>query len=475
MKLIVTLCLTILSFLYAVAHAGDYTPEGLYDVTRHKLDNGLEIYLKERHEAKSTSIRLIVNYGSDDNECGKRETAHYLEHLLFTGTSKHTEKELDSLIEDNGGSWNATTSAEVTTYKIDIYSKYTGLALNTLHEIITDSTITEENVKTTLDIINREAGGKYSWFSRFLFTLDIGKTGYNKANEIIYSNEEYCPIIESFEDVTRNDILFALDKFYVPNNMALMLVGNFDSNNMLHLINNTFGKMESKQIDYARPSGDHSYNSPDVLTGTLNPLRGNDAEVYVRYRTPGYRENASLGLTFLSLYLTEELYNTIRINQGLSYSTGAGVSVGENHGTFSMYADSEIENMQTITDIMLTEVDKLIKEPIPTYKFESFKRGLLLSYVSSFQSNAMIADFYESLWPDLLNMNTLIQPDEFIEQVTPEDIHKLAVKYLKREKAVISHDHPTLTYEQTYILIGLLFILIIYAVRRRLIEHKQRQ
>ncbi len=364
MKYFFALCFFIGNCFSVSVLAGKYTPEGLYDVSRHKLDNGLEIYLKERHEAKNTSIRLVVNYGTDDNVCGKTETAHYLEHLLFTGTSKHTEKELDSLIGDNGGSWNAATASETTTYQIDIYSPYTELALNTLHEIITGSTISDENVRTTLDIINREAGGEYSWLTRYLYTLGIGKSGYDKASEVIYSEQEYCPIIESFKDVSREDIISAFNRFYVPNNMALILVGDFDSKKALDVIKKSFGKMKSKTIEHVRPSGDHQYEPQGVFTSTLEPLIGSDAEVYIRYRIPGRMSKESLKITLLSIYLSQDLHDIIRIDKGLSYSAGAGANKLNNYGTLDLYADSDIENMVIITDIMLSELDALISSAI---------------------------------------------------------------------------------------------------------------
>jgi len=300
MKYLLALCLFIANCFSVSVFAGKYTPEGLYDISKYKLDNGLEIYLKERHEAKNTSIRLMVNYGTDDNECGKTETAHYLEHLLFTGTSKHTEKELDDLIEDNGGAWNAFTASETTTYQIDIYSPYTELALNTLHEIITDSTISDDNIETTLDIINREAGGEYSWLTRYLYTLNIGKSGFDKASEVIYSEEEYCSVIESFEDINREDIISAFDRFYVPNNMALILVGDFYSETMLDVIEKSFGRMESKKIDYVRSSGEHYYEPQGIFTSTLESLIGSDAEVYIIYRIPGRMSKESLKITMLA-------------------------------------------------------------------------------------------------------------------------------------------------------------------------------
>jgi len=468
MKHFLALCFFIVNCFSVSVLAGKYTPEGLYDVSRHKLDNGLEIYLKERHEAKNTSIRLVVNYGTDDNECGKTETAHYLEHLLFTGTSKHTEKELDSLIGDNGGSWNAETASETTTYQVDIYSPYTELALNTLHEIITDSTISDENVKTTLDIINREAGGEYSWLTRYLYTLGIGKSGYDKASEVIYSEREYCPIIESFKDVSREDIISAFNKFYVPNNMALILVGDFDSKKTLDVIKKSFGKMKSKRIKHVRSSGDHHYEPQGVFTSTLEPLIGSDAEVYIRYRVPGRMSKESLKLTLLSVYLSQDLHDIIRIDKGLSYSAGAGANKLNNYGTLDLYADSDIENMAIISDIMLSEVDKLISSPIEQKKFDRVRRGALLGYASSFEDNATIADFYESMWLSQLTMDKFVRIEDAIEKITPEEIQAIAIKYLARDKAIISHDAPTLTYGGAYIIAGLLMFLVVYSIRRRI-------
>lgn len=474
MKLILTLCLFVCNLFSIAALSGEYRPEGLYDVTRYKLANGLEVYLKERHDAKSTSIRLTVDYGADDNECGKTQTAHYLEHLLFTGTSKHTEEELDKLIEDNGGSWNAVTYDEKTIYEIDIYSPYTELALSTLHEIITDSTITKENVKRTLDIIIREAGGKHSWITRYLYTLDIGKTGYDKGNDIIFAEDEYCQIIESFEDISRDDIILALNKFYTPNNMALILVGDFDASKVLDKIKKSFGTMETGEHEYVRPSNIHSYEQQSILTGTLNPLRGNDADVYIRYRIPGFHPKESFVISLLSIYLTDELYNDIRVDKGLSYSVDVSAVYAKNYGRLEIYADSSVDNMQTITDIMLAEVDKLISAPPPQERFDRVKRGLLLSYVYAFQDNASIADVYASVWLDLLTMDGFIPIDDVIEHVTPEDIHEAAVRYLSRDRAVVIHDYPTLSYEQTYIFIGILIILSVYSIRRRIIQGAKR-
>ena len=67
-------------------------------IPSYKLDNGMRVILNPWDGARDVAIRLDVGIGSFDFNCMKQDTAHFLEHLLFTGTSQHTESELDDLI-----------------------------------------------------------------------------------------------------------------------------------------------------------------------------------------------------------------------------------------------------------------------------------------------------------------------------------------------------------------------------------------
>lgn len=63
----------------------------------------MRVILNPRQNAHNVSIRLRVGIGNFDFSCEKLETAHFLEHLLFTGTSKHSESQLDEMIKQHGG------------------------------------------------------------------------------------------------------------------------------------------------------------------------------------------------------------------------------------------------------------------------------------------------------------------------------------------------------------------------------------
>jgi len=440
------------------AKSQEYAPIGLYDIEPVKLENGMEVYFRERHEVRSVSIRLVVNVGNDNFNCGKTETAHFLEHLLFTGTSKHSENELDALIEENGGSWNAVTSAERTIYEIDIYSKYTPLAIETLHEIITDSTITPENVEMSRDIIHRESSGPPTKYAQFLYQYDIGKSGFDKASEIIFTDEEYCDELESAKEVTRKDIVNAYQKYYVPNNMALIVVGDFNKNEVLEQINKTFGQMNPKDVNYQKPNKKHSYLEEEILTGTLSPVLSNDAEVYVRFRIPGYTSNEYIGFAFISHYLSREFYKKLRVDNGYSYSADSGLNMYAHYGELQLYADAEIGQESWITYEMMKIVDGIIENPIDNNDFNNIKRGFLLEFAHSLQSNNELADYYAGVWHTFMWPDRFDRIEDLYNALTPTDIQRIALKYLMMDNAVMVNETPTLTYNQLYIMLSVLIL-----------------
>ena len=123
-------CLLLIAVLVGLpvnASASEHERSGLNDVDYFKLNNGLDVVLKKRTHARNVAVRLVVNVGLRNFPCDKRETPHFLEHLLFMGTSKHSEAELKRLIEDHGGSWNGFTMETETAYQVDIYDRHLSL------------------------------------------------------------------------------------------------------------------------------------------------------------------------------------------------------------------------------------------------------------------------------------------------------------------------------------------------------------
>ena len=223
--------------------ASEYSPPGFYDVEYVQLDNGLDVLFKHRPGAHTLSLRVWVGIGQMDFPCETRETPHFLEHLLFSGTSKYTEAELEHLVADHGGSWNAFTGSEETVYQMDIYSRYADFAIQTLDEILTDSIISDENVEKSRDIIHRESGGMPSKVRQWVRRNGIGVNGTEKAVMKLLPGIDYvCKEHITAEDTTRDQIIDVYNRYYVPGNMALIIVGDFEHYDILDTVKQSFGQ-----------------------------------------------------------------------------------------------------------------------------------------------------------------------------------------------------------------------------------------
>ncbi len=458
----------LISIVILAAHAvsaGRYSPPGLYDVDHRTLDNGLDVIFKQRSGAHTLAVRLWVGVGMQDFECEHQETPHFLEHLLFTGTSRHSEAELEHLVSDHGGSWNAYTGNEETVYEMNIYSRYPEVAVNVLYEILTDSIISEENVELSRDIIHREVGGKPSKLRQWFRLRGFGVNGTEKAVLKLLPGVEYvCEGLRTADHITRQDILDTYERYYVPENMALIVVGDFEKTPMLELIEQTFGGIPpapSPQRELPAP-GEPSDHEQE--TGTWSPLISNDAVVGIMYAIPGFWSEDIFPLMIIEKYLDFRLGEEIRIKRGLSYSPGVWRDTLSKFGLLSVYADVNLDDIDEAMAIIRAEIGKLVEQSMDGELLQESKMKILLQNVQGYESNAQFSDYYASDYVYFKQKGYFQDVEAGIEVVTPEDVARVARKYLSPDKGVEIYETPTLTTTQFYGLMSVLALLLLLAM-----------
>ena len=444
-----------------MSFASEYSPPGLYDVDHLTLDNGLDVILKQRPGAHTLSLRLWVGVGMQDFECEDQETPHFLEHLLFTGTSKFSEAELEHLVADHGGSWNAYTGNEETVYKMNIYSRYSDLAVHVLYEILTDSTISEENVNTSREIIYREVGGKPSSVRQWFRLRGFGVNGTEKAVIKLLPGVDYvCEGLRTADHITRREILETYNRYYVPDNMALIVVGDFEEEPMLDLIEQTFGQIPATSTPERKlPVPDKARNFA-AETGTFSPLLSNDAVIGIIYRIPGFWSDDIFPLMIIEQYLDFRLSEEIRIKRGLSYGPGVWRETLSNFGLLSLYADVDLDDIAEAIDIIKSEITKLVDDSMDSELLHKSKMKILLQNVQGYESNSQIANYYAADYVYFKEKGHFQNVEEKIEAVTLEDIKRVAQKYLSLDKGVVIYEKPSLTYTQFYLLLSVLVLVL---------------
>jgi zinc protease len=194
-------------------------------VERYTLPNGLTVLLKPDTAAPVSSVQVWVKTGSiHEGAYLGAGLSHYLEHMLFKGTERRAGREISATVQAHGGYINAYTTFDRTVYYIDVPSNHTEVAIDLLADAVLHSTLPADEVAKEKDVILREID----------MCLDDPDQRLSQALfETAYIAHPYRqPIIghrDVFAAVTRDDLLGYYRARYIPNNLVLVIVGDFDA------------------------------------------------------------------------------------------------------------------------------------------------------------------------------------------------------------------------------------------------------
>ncbi len=194
------------------------------DTVRTILPSGLTLLVKPDYHTALASVQVWVKTGSihEGDQLGAG-LSHYLEHMLFKGTSRRSGRELSTSVQACGGQMNAYTTFDRTVYYIDIPAEHTAMALDILGDMVLHSTLPADEVKKEKDVILREiAMGQDEPDQR------LGESLFATA----FRAHPYAhPIIgyrDVFSTITRRELMAYYRARYVPNNLVVVVVGAVD-------------------------------------------------------------------------------------------------------------------------------------------------------------------------------------------------------------------------------------------------------
>ncbi len=207
-------------------------------VERYTLPNGLTVLLKRDTAAPVSSVQVWVKTGSihEGAHLGAG-LSHYLEHMLFKGTERRAGREISSTVQAHGGYINAYTTFDRTVYYIDVPSSHTAVAIDLLADAALHSTLPADEVTKEKDVILREID----------MCLDDPDQRLSQALfETAFRAHPYRQPIIGHRDVfaasTREDLLAYYRARYVPNNLVVVIAGDFDPAATRAAIAEHFGK-----------------------------------------------------------------------------------------------------------------------------------------------------------------------------------------------------------------------------------------
>ena len=237
-QVIFTLVLVILLGLYSFVFGNK--------ILTKTLSNGMQIAVKENHNNNSIGFYCFVKTGSvNEGEYLGAGISHYLEHIVAGGsTTFHTEAEYEAMAKKMGALVNAYTTTDATAFHITVDKQYADQALEILFQQMHACAIDSAEVAREKQVILKEI---------VMRSTPPRSKVYQRNNELVFptSNRKY-PVIgytELFKTITRDELADYYHKRYVPNNMIFVVAGDFDAEEMLAKVGETFDSIERGQLD----------------------------------------------------------------------------------------------------------------------------------------------------------------------------------------------------------------------------------
>ena len=208
-------------------------------VQRHVMPNGLTVYVVESDQVPLVTLDMWVRVGSSDEPEAIAGISHFLEHMLFKGTPRLGVGVYDKRIEEIGGYLNAATSGDYTHYYMTIPSAQLDRALQDMADVLVNSSIDAGEVEKERLVILEEIRMKNDQPIGFLYD-EITRRVYDSGpyeNTVIGSSETVSAI-------TRDQLLDHYHRFYAPENMAFLVVGDVRASEILPLVEKELGTFQ---------------------------------------------------------------------------------------------------------------------------------------------------------------------------------------------------------------------------------------
>ncbi len=431
------------------------SPNTKVGLTRILLDNGMVIILKEKHDIPMIAMQMWVKTGSlTEGQYLGTGLSHYLEHMLFKGTKKRKTHDFSNDIRRIGGSdLNAYTSYDKTVYHFSIHKEYFDTGIEALSDIIQNSVLDKESTikegKVILKEMNMRDDSPNSYLWKTFMTTAYNKHPY-KHPIIGYKN--------LFKNSTRKDLINYYNTTYSPNNMILVVVGDFNTNSILKKIQNAFKNFkrkklipvyipkEPKQLRLRQVTKEYNIKTTKIIMG---------------YKTVNALSKDVAPLDVLSLILgqgkTSRLYKKLKDKNQLVNNVSVGSWTPKYQGMFTINLNLNKQNINKVFNLIEHEINRIKKTGVNPKELKRAKQKIQVAHIKGMQTiNGYARSLASGEFLGELHYNKIYL--EAIKQVTNKNIINVAKKYLNKQnltnailipKTTIKHNTKTISKKRT--------------------------
>jgi predicted Zn-dependent peptidase len=397
-----------------------------------ELDNGLKVMILENHQVPQVNISTTIQVGAKNETDFFDGATHLLEHLiLFRGTEKMTGEEVGEAMKRHGAYFNGYTSSDWTDFVISLPAENLEFALGIHADMLFRSNFPEAEMdkerQAVLEEINISEDNPSS--KAYRSTLKVLFEGHPYSKNVLGTKERVA-------NVPRDSVYAYYKRYYAPNNMTMVIVGDVDAAKTLELVKSYFGDFPSGSVAV------DIYNPPTKRDKVSEiEIEKDVGQAYLMMSGIGPKADSpdqyplDLMATILGDGESSRLWKRLKDELGLVYSISYFFETNKYEGLLASFA--------TLDPANIPEVEKVIVEVLKNVKENGFterelrkaKNKIKTNHYTSMERGLDIADKY-SEYDSFIGHEFVDDYPGNIEKTTLAELNDVARKYLDTDAYV---------------------------------------
>src|SRR3984885_5360962 len=345
------------------ADTGQPPAGGDSTVARTVLPGGLRVITESLPAVRSVAFGIWAGVGSRDEDLPHAGATHYLEHLLFKGTSRRTALDISAEMDTVGGEMNAFTAKEYTCYYARFLDEDLPLAVDILSDMVTSSLISPKDVDAERNVVLEEIAMNED---------DPSDTVHEAFTAKLFGDTPLGrPIlgtVDSINGITREQIFEHYQARYTPEHLVVAAAGNLDHETVVQLVARAFGPVLDRAAEPAPPrlNGDHAPGAGrQAGVGTTLVSRGIEQANLVLgcealARTDGRRFALGVLNAAFGGGMSSRLFQEVREKRGLAYSVYSFAAQHADTGMWGIYVGCLPAKADEVLAICGEEIDRVV-------------------------------------------------------------------------------------------------------------------
>ncbi|MSV36085.1 MAG: insulinase family protein [Bryobacterales bacterium] len=402
------------------------------DITRTVLPNGLRVVSERMEHVRSVSVGVWIGTGSREETPEQSGISHFIEHMLFKGTTNRSAEQIARSVDSIGGGLDAFTSKELVSYNVKVLDEHLPRAFEIVSDLVRNPRFDAADIAKEKGVILEEL--KMEVDSPEYLIHEIFSSNFWKGHALGRPILGTAQTIRTFD---RDAVEAYYRRYYTPKNILITAAGNLRHNQLVRLATHHFGDLKHRPV--ARAAGKPKPHAPLVFRN-----KGSLEQVHLYMGVPSipmphkdrfacYILNAILGGG-----MSSRLFQNIREKQALAYTVYSELTMYRDAGCMMIYAGCSPRSAGKVIDSIVQEMRAIAGPLVTPEELRRAKDHLKGSFMLGLESTSSRMG---NLARQELYFKRFFSLDEMlasVENVTAEQVRKLAGEFFDPKQTAVA-------------------------------------